>query len=162
MPGQEVSLPRLTEFIQRLFVHINIVKVTADGFQSKQLLQSIKRIGIPTELLSLDRNDEVYTTFKAAVNEFRVTVPKLYSEWLTKEMLELEHDRVRKKVDHPMDFAGSKDCADAAAGAAYHVLKVQAGKVADVHRTKELYKRLEKMGKKTGIWNDPDALLRGS
>ncbi|RLI97313.1 MAG: hypothetical protein DRP00_04235, partial [Candidatus Aenigmatarchaeota archaeon] len=127
--GQEVSLPRVTEAIQRLYTKVNIVKVSADGYQSKQLLQSVRRMGIATEELSLDRDDSVYLAYKRGISEARIVIPKKNSGILREESLALEHDKVKKKVDHPLTCG--KDCSDAGAGAVYHILKesVAKGKV---------------------------------
>ena len=49
----------------------HIIKATADSYQSHQFKQTLEEMGIETELLSLDRTDEVPVTAKNAFAENR-------------------------------------------------------------------------------------------
>lgn len=110
--------------------------VTYDGFQSADSRQLLRKAGIPTDLHSVDRNTESYDTLKdwLYARQLRVpdTVRSRMFEWEARR-LELVNGR---KVDHPR--SGSKDVADALAGAVYHAAQ---GLVpvpgADLLRTRE-------------------------
>jgi len=67
-----------------------------------------------TDYLSLDRTTGPYVSFKNAMQDNRVLLPR--SNILVKELVELEHTRngAKEKVDHPA--RGSKDVADAVCG----------------------------------------------
>ena len=88
-----------------------IKKVTADGFQSRHLLQKFKLSGFNSELLSVDRNTEPYFNFRRMIYDERVILPDHYL--LKKELKELQV--IKNKVDHP--DGGSKDVTDAVCGA---------------------------------------------
>lgn len=111
--GSSIPFWKIRRFI--LFLRkrkVRIGCISCDGWQSVDFLQLMDNAGFDTELLSLDRNDVPYVTFRNAVYEER-------AEWyeyepLMTEASELEHLRRKKKVDHP--FGGSKDVSDAAAG----------------------------------------------
>jgi hypothetical protein len=105
-----------------------------DGWQSKDSQQALARRGFVIEELSCDRNLEAYTNLKDALYEGRLFFAPAHRQTPTTtwdeirimaakgdpyavfqiELLQLE--RIKdKKVDHPQ--RGSKDVADAAAGA---------------------------------------------
>lgn len=98
---------------------INVYRVTFDGFQSVDTMQLLKRAGIMCDYLSVDRSDEVYLNLLSLYLEGRIVCCK--NKVYEKELLELEWDSLRKKVDHPV--GGSKDLADAVAGACFSTIK---------------------------------------
>ncbi len=86
--------------------------VTFDTFQSKDSQQLLRQIGFVTGVKSLDKDTTGYEILKQAVYDGRVSMP-LHTK-CTKELITLERDVKKNKVDHPPQ--GSKDCADALAG----------------------------------------------
>lgn len=98
-----------------------ITHLSADGYQSRDLLQIMEKAGFVTQLLSMDRTDEQYMSLKQAVVDKRIA----YYEhaWFIKELSMLERDLDHNKVDHPDKFdsntPGSKDIADAVCGVHY-------------------------------------------
>jgi len=92
--------------------------VSYDGWQSLDSRQIFKREGYKVAEFSLDRNTEGHDTLQELLNTDRLAYyghPVLLNE---AKHLMLLHG---KKVDHPK--GGSKDVADAVAGAVYHALK---------------------------------------
>lgn len=90
----------------------------ANGFvshNSAESLQQFERRGLVADRLSVDRDTAAYDILRTALYDQRVDMyayePALY------ELRRLEHDRKRRKVDHP--DGGSKDVSDAMAGVAF-------------------------------------------
>ncbi|RLG76926.1 MAG: hypothetical protein DRO14_03075, partial [Thermoprotei archaeon] len=118
-PGQQVPLYKVRQFLSWLTAQGYLVDVvTCDGFQSADMLQWVKKSGFTGELFSVDRTSLPYLTFRTAVYEGTLVMPK--NEILKKELLELELTPDGKKVDHPEKFEdgekGTKDIADAVCG----------------------------------------------
>lgn len=110
---EQVSIEALRQMVYDLSARGFFVKrVSMDGFQSADSLQQLTAKGYDAVLISVDRDMQAYDTFKDFVNTNRF-------ECCKHEVLLLECSRLElvkgKKVDHPP--SGSKDLADAAAGA---------------------------------------------
>lgn len=117
--GSEVPLFKIRQFIigdllKRL--KIPIVQVSTDGFEAKDMRQLLKKSGMKTEYISVDKTPDAYRSLRNATYEERLLMPN--NNLLRKELIELEivpvKTRAREKIDHPMD--GSKDIADSVAG----------------------------------------------
>jgi hypothetical protein len=121
--GQETSIRMMYEFIKDISKDFEIGAVTADQFQSRQLMQDLERDGFNAYLISVDRTDTPYQYLKQCMYEGRIQVAQ--SKLLQREMKELIYQD--NKVDHPQVTKsdnltygkGSKDCADALAGSIY-------------------------------------------
>lgn len=92
--------------------------VTFDRFQSVDTIQLLKREGFDVDLLSVDKDDSVYLNLINLYLERRIKHPD--SAVYRKELFDLEWDKERKKVDHPV--SGSKDVSDAVAGAVWNAV----------------------------------------
>ena len=96
--------------------------VSFDGFQSADLIQRIRRLGIRTGRLSVDRTtpddpSAAYESLRIAISEDRFRFPK--DPETCRDMLALQMDERRQKVDH---LPGQKkDTADALAGVCFHL-----------------------------------------
>jgi len=115
---KEVSFSGVRQRIINLHnAGFEIVKVTLDGWQSADTIQTFNSLGILAELLSIDRTVEPYEAYKEALYEKRIEIP--HHE---KAMDETKHLVILKgsKIDHPKD--GSKDVSDAIAGVVYNIL----------------------------------------
>lgn len=114
--GGEIQLGDLRRLIYQLTEKGYLVtKVTMDSWQSAEAIQKLQQKGYNAEVLSVDRTMSPYEVLKEALYDRRV---ELYDyPPLIRELRELEHDRVKRKVDHPA--RGSKDVADALAGIAF-------------------------------------------
>lgn len=101
--GQEIPFYKIREFIFYLKYELgyNIQLVSADTFNSVDSLQQISLRQIPTKVISVDRTSTPYYSFKNAINEGRVIMP--YIPELEKELLDLEEDKVKDKIDHPAE-----------------------------------------------------------
>jgi len=95
---------------------IQFGKISYDSFGSLESIQTLTGEGFPAETFSVDKNLSAYEQLKSAIYDERVLcyrVPKL-----EEELLSLELDEKRGKVDHgPL---GSKDLTDALAGVIAH------------------------------------------
>jgi hypothetical protein len=125
--GQEVPLYKAEAFIKWLaeqgFV---IAKVTADGYQSKQLLQNLRVAGFQTEELSLDKSPEPYLELRNYTYRGLASFPAnkiLKREGENLQVVKTKGQVKRWAVDHPEknpdQTKGSKDIMDAVCGSQY-------------------------------------------
>jgi len=96
----------------------NIIKITFDTYQSHYIKQELEDRGIDTDLISLDRTDEIPVAAKYALTEQRVEYP--YCRLLVDEARNLKFI-AGKKVDHAR--RASKDAWDGFAGTIYNCEK---------------------------------------
>jgi len=89
---------------------------------SSDFMQILRKKGIKTDELSVDRTMEPYNILKNAIYEKRIKCHSM--PMVQKELLGLEVVKGRK-IDHNKD--SSKDCSDALAGAVYNVLQQSGG-----------------------------------
>lgn len=92
----------------------NISYLTADSYQSHDLITTIRKKLCPAEEFSLDKSMVGYDLFLAAVHQGRLSCyhyPKL-----ERELQRLQYDARALKVDHPQGEGESKDVSDAVAG----------------------------------------------
>lgn len=97
--GQQTSiwhLYQLASFIAK--ARNNNIIVSADTFQSRQLLQDLERDGIPVRTISSDKTDQPANYFKNVVNRGMITIP--YNQRLLRECSDLEITP-KGKIDHP-------------------------------------------------------------
>lgn len=95
----------------------NITLVSLDSYQSADTAQLLRKKGIKSELLSVDRTIEPYNTLKELIYDRRIDIhphTKLQEELCGLEVIK------GNKIDHPK--GSSKDCADALCGAVYNVI----------------------------------------
>ena len=120
--GCQVSFEKNRNFIRWLRQEgFNIKGVSADTFQSYDLLQVLKGEHFNTSIISVDRVDREqkvclpYLTFKNAIYEERFDMYPTTE--LVEELLDLEKDG-NGKIDHTP--RGRKDAADGVCGALYN------------------------------------------
>ena len=95
-----------------------ISEVTYDGWQSIDSIQILQAKGINCSVLSVDKDSRAYDVLKGKIYDGKF---KCYRyEPFIEEMRRLEFIE-GKKVDHPPK--GSKDVADAVAGAVYNIVE---------------------------------------
>jgi len=122
-PGGEIIFDDVKKMIAYLVDKgFRFGKITADSWNSVDMIQSIKKMGIESEILSLDKSPDQYNFVKDAMYEDRVTCHKY--PLLRNELRKLELVN-GEKIDHPPK--GSKDVADGVGGAAYNALKEYSG-----------------------------------
>lgn len=117
----EIDLPDIRKFIMTLkeYYKINIHTVSYDGFDSRETMQLLRKAGIFAWEVSVDETLEPYEMLKSALYQDRIDFQD--HELLKVELAGLEMNskahQGKGKVDHPP--SGSKDLADALAGAIY-------------------------------------------
>jgi hypothetical protein len=133
-PGDRIPFHKVRKLVLDIrAAGFHIALFTADlknmSEDTQQLLLLAK---IPTDDLSLDKTLQPYFTFRDIVQEGRWICHKL--NLLITELDNLEHDKIEGKIDHPDKFIdkesgaeekvlkGSKDLADATAGAVYNAI----------------------------------------
>ncbi len=94
----------------------HISQITFDAYQSADSIQQLMQEGFRAGILSVDKNTEVYDLLKELIYTGHCALPN--HPLLIQELCQLELIR-GKKIDHPP--RGSKDVADAVAGAVYNV-----------------------------------------
>ena len=115
-------------------MHIKFGMVSADQFQSAQLLQELAELGFPTKGLSVDRTPDAYLTFANLIYEERVSIYD-YKPF-RQELFSVIYYPEKRKVDHPAK--GSKDVADSVVGSAFNAinsenkLDVDSGSLVDI------------------------------
>jgi len=107
----EISFERIRQLIYKLTeLGLAIRWVSFDGFQSADSIQQLRMKGYQTGVVSVDRTTDAYDVLKTAIYDGRVLAPM--DEHLMGELLALEMDHERGKVDHPSAPGASKDVAD--------------------------------------------------
>jgi hypothetical protein len=113
---------------------LNIARVSYDGFQSIESIQMLKKLGINSMLVSVDKTLEPYEILKSAIYTNRVVIPN--TELLKTELagleLNLNANGGKGKVDHTPVMG--KDASDALCGAVYNAslsygVRLEAGHV---------------------------------
>lgn len=119
-PGSEIPFYKIRNFIYYLKFELgyNILLVTCDSYQSVDTIQQMNLNGVTAKVQSVDRTMAPYTTTKNAINEGRLILPHI--PVLEYELLNVEEDKTRGKVDHTVD--GHKDVADAVVGSIFGAL----------------------------------------
>lgn len=114
--GDEIQFHKIRDLLYKLRdLGLPIKWVTLDSFQSRDTIQMLRTKGFVTGLVSVDTDNTPYDTLKTAMYQGRVRVPE--HEHAERELISLERDSKKNKIDHPPN--GSKDVADAMAGVAY-------------------------------------------
>lgn len=118
--GSQISFQKVMLFIVWLRSKgMNIQAISRDTFQSEYLGQQLEARNFKVDVLSLDRTNDGYITFRSILSEQRIDL--LDHKLLQDELIHLQRDNVSQKVDHPS--GGSKDIADSVAGAVWNAVK---------------------------------------
>jgi len=117
----KISLSKVRDFIVYLRNEkgINFGKITADQFQSEQMLQELEELGFNVGRLSVDRTADAYLGFTSLMYDGRVNFYD-YKPF-KREIFGVVYYPAKNKVDHTA--TGSKDVSDAVVGAAYNAIK---------------------------------------
>lgn len=114
--GDEIQFHKIRELLYKLRdLGLPIKWVTLDSFQSRDTIQMLRTKGFITGQVSVDTDNLPYDTLKTGMYQGRVRVPE--HDFAKREIISLERDAKKNKIDHPPN--GSKDVADAMAGVAY-------------------------------------------
>lgn len=117
--GSEIDFSQITAFIQWLRrCGFKIRVVTYDGWQSSHSMQILKKTGINTAKVSVDKTAEPYMMLKSALYDGRLDMYK--HDPFIQEVTQVQYDARRQKVDHMP--AGEKDTSDAVAGVVFGIM----------------------------------------
>jgi hypothetical protein len=125
--GQQIPLFKVRAFILWLAKRgYSFGCITADGYESADCLQMLKRVGFNTEEISVDKTSAPYLKLRAQVSEEHIFMPD--SKLLRAELEDLEVSPDGKKVDHPEGKRPdgspySKDMADGICGSVFNLFK---------------------------------------
>ena len=98
-PPREIQIRWLRRLVFDLIKRgFYVARVTCDGFQSVDTLQTLAHHGIAVDRVSTDRDPSIWKAIKDIASEARLTLP--HSALLLKELSALS--RVKDKVDHPI------------------------------------------------------------
>ena len=126
--------------------------VTFDRWQSFDIQQELKAVGIKTDTLSVAKKH--YEDLAMLIYEERVAMPHI--DILLEEMSELRIVS-DKKVDHPRK--GSKDLSDAVTGAVYNAIAhtpKNANQEIEIHDWKSIAKKHEREERENMRWEPED------
>lgn len=122
LPNQqaEIEIGEVRAWVRQLKITYGypIRGITYDGWNSLESRQQWKRQGMRTGLQSVDRTCVPYKNLRDAIYDGRLRL--YYQDILVDELISLEYDEKREKVEHPPK--GSKDVADALCGAYWLLL----------------------------------------
>lgn len=115
--ANEINIPDIRQWVLSLkeYYGINIHTVSYDGFDSQESMQILRKQGILSWNVSMDKTTGPYDSLKAALYSDRFDMQD--HELLKIELAGLEYHAEKDKVDHSPHL--SKDLADAVAGAVY-------------------------------------------
>lgn len=129
-PNSEIMFQKIRDFIHWLKYDLgwNIVGVSFDGYNSVDMRQQMELDGFKATIISLDKDDKGYSTFRNALAEKRLSM--IDCTELTKEITSLERNTTSGKIDHPPQTSKKvdgktiksvgKDLADSLCGAVYN------------------------------------------
>lgn len=114
--GDEIQFHKIRDLLYKLRQQgLPIKWVTLDSFQSRDMIQTLRTKGFICGMVSVDTDTLPYDMLKTGFYQGRITTPQ--HEHAERELVSLERDPKKNKIDHPPQ--GSKDVADAMAGVAY-------------------------------------------
>jgi hypothetical protein len=118
----EIDIATVRNWILQLVAiyGLNVVAVSFDGFDSRETIQSLQKSGIRASVVSMDTSTAPYDDLRDAIYEDRVDIQP-DCELLAHELRTLEFFADKNRVDHPP--RGTKDVADAVAGAIHNAIK---------------------------------------
>jgi len=113
----EIDFSKIREFVVYLRDQLNypIKVVNYDGFQSADSIQTMKKLGFHSKVVSIDRDDKPYLVARSMLSETRLVMYS-YPPFIS-EVVNLMHDEYKRKVDHKE--TSTKDVADAWAGVCF-------------------------------------------
>lgn len=125
-PPREIQLRTVRKLVFELRRRgFRIQQCSLDGWQSISTRQELETAGVTAPLVSIDRTEDPYKLLRTMVEEGRAMLPWT-ADWgplLRSELLGLVKDLRTGRVDHPAE-GGSKDVADAVAGAVWGAAEV--------------------------------------
>ncbi|NDB56861.1 hypothetical protein EB001_00180 [bacterium] len=115
--NEEINFSSIRQMIIDLCRKFDVAKVTFDRWQSIEMIQSLRSLAINADFHSVKKTD--YDTLTSAIYDGRLR--GYWNELLVEEELLKLRLFSNNKIDHPTK--GSKDLADAIAGAVYNCVE---------------------------------------
>lgn len=121
--AKQLDITEVRNWVVQLktFYKFNIVAVTYDGFQSAESIQLIRKSGIRSDIVSVDRDMEAYNNLKNLFYQNRLAIVK--NDYLKNELVSLEYNSRKEKVDHTP--RSTKDISDAVAACCWVACNVR-------------------------------------
>lgn len=119
--NNEIDIAEVRSFVRRLKRDYGypIKGVSYDGFDSRESIQQWRKDRMPAKVLSMDRTSVPYKQLRDALYDRRIAL--LDDQDVLSEILDLEYDESKDKIDHTM--IGKKDVSDAICGAYTNMLE---------------------------------------
>jgi hypothetical protein len=139
-PGAEINFASVRQMIVELCRKFDVAQVTFDRWQSIEMIQSLRSMGINADFHSVKKTD--YDTLTSAIYDTRIR--GYWNELLVEEELLKLRLYSNNKIDHPN--AGSKDLADALAGSVFNCIQNMTSEVeVDIEILGDDFKSFEEM-----------------
>lgn len=119
--NNEIDVAEIRAFVKHLRTKYGypIKGVSYDGVDSRESIQAWRKDGMRATMVSVDRTSVPYKQFRDAMYDTRINL--LDDDLVLEEILDLEYDEDKDKVDHSVN--GSKDVSDAICGAYTNMLE---------------------------------------
>lgn len=119
--NNEIDVGEVRAFVKHLRYKYGypIKAVSYDGVDSRESIQQWRKDGMRASMVSVDRSSTPYKQLRDAMYDTRIILQD--DDEVLSEILDLEYDEDKDKVDHPVN--GSKDIADAICGAFTNMLE---------------------------------------
>lgn len=119
--NNEIDVAEVRAFVKHLRTKYGypIRGVSYDGVDSRESIQAWRKDGMRATMVSVDRTSVPYKQFRDAMYDTRVILQN--DDEVLSEILDLEYDEDKDKVDHSVN--GSKDVSDAICGAYTNMLE---------------------------------------
>lgn len=119
--NNEIDIAEVRSFVKSLIKNYGypIKGVSYDGFDSRESIQQWRKDRMPTKVISMDRTSVPYKQFRDAMYDRRIAL--LDDPDVLSEILDLEYDESKDKIDHTL--IGKKDVSDAICGAYTNMLE---------------------------------------
>lgn len=119
--NNEIDVAEVRAFVKHLKVKYGfpIKGVSYDGVDSRESIQAWRKDGMRATMISVDRSSTPYKQLRDAMYDTRLILQD--DDVVLSEVLDLEYDEDKDKVDHSVN--GSKDVSDAICGAYTNMLE---------------------------------------
>lgn len=133
--NDQICFKKHEDFIFYLYDELgwNIKNISSDGFNSAQLKQNFMLHGIEADYISPDRTATPYISLQRVLYDGNLKI--LNIPLLEKELVELNMDNFKQKIDHP--FNGSKDGSDSLACAVQNCINNRTTDILEAEQNRE-------------------------
>lgn len=143
-PGAEINFASVRQMIVELCRKFDVAQVTFDRWQSIEMIQSLRGMGINADFHSVKKTD--YDTLTSAIYDTRIR--GYWNHLLVEEELLKLRLFSNNKIDHPN--SGSKDLADALAGSVFNCIQNMSSEVeVDIEILGDDFKSFEELDEET-------------